>query len=152
MSSTPEEHQGETGLDRALKSVVEPLNKTDVKAWGLFATDVGLAALVRGALTGGPTAARVTAGVAAGFLAVGIVFITLAALPRLEDHGTSFLHWASLTPEEIQDAVREDVRPQQVRILARLAKAKFRLLQVACVAIGLAGMLLLASDILAATG
>ncbi|PSJ29540.1 hypothetical protein B7P34_06635 [Streptosporangium nondiastaticum] len=89
---------------------------------------------------------------AAGCLALGIVFITLAVLPRLQDNGTSFLHWASLSLEEIQEAVREDVRPQQVGILARLAKIKYRFLQVASVAIGLAAVLLLASDVFAAGG
>ncbi|RLU86278.1 hypothetical protein CTZ27_25220 [Streptomyces griseocarneus] len=92
MSGIPEEPQDETGLDRALKNVTESLGKTDVKAALLFGAWTEMAALVRSALSEGPTAARVTAGVAAGSLVAGIVFITLAVLPRLKDRDTSFLH------------------------------------------------------------
>ncbi|MEV4741555.1 Pycsar system effector family protein [Streptomyces sp. NPDC049555] len=150
MNGIPTNEPGENGLDRALRSVTEVLGKTDVKAGGLFAADVGLAALIRGALAEGPVVARAAAGGSAFSLAIAIVFLMLAYLPRLRDDGNSFPHWAELTPEEIREAVREDVRPQQVGILARLAKTKFRRLQAACVATGLAGLLLIAADLLSA--
>ncbi|MEU1307840.1 Pycsar system effector family protein [Streptomyces cinnamoneus] len=152
MSSTPSQQQDEAGLERALKNVTESLGKTDGKAALLFGGNTALAALARGALSDGPTAARGTAGVAVGFLAVATVFIVLAILPRLHDDGTSFLHWASLSPEEIREAVREDVRPDQVGVLSRLAKLKFRRLQAACVATGLAALCMLLANVLASLG
>ncbi|MEU5425521.1 Pycsar system effector family protein [Streptomyces olivoreticuli] len=151
MSSTPQ-HQDETGLDRALQNVAESLAKTDGKAALLFGADTALAALARGALSDGPTAARVTAGVAVGFLAVAIVFIALAVLPRLDDNGTSFLHWSKLSPEEIREAVREDGRSNQVAVLSRLAKVKFRCLQAACIATGVAAVCMLVANVIASVG
>ncbi|MFC4512243.1 Pycsar system effector family protein [Streptomyces ehimensis] len=150
MSSTPQ-HQDEAGLDRALQNVTESLGKTDGKAALLFGAETALAALARSALSDGPTAARVTAGVAVGFLAVAIVFVVLAVLPRLGDDGTSFLHWSKLSPEEIREAVREDVRSNQVGVLSRLAKVKFRHLQAACVTTGAAACMLMA-NLLASVG
>ncbi|MEU5428490.1 Pycsar system effector family protein [Streptomyces olivoreticuli] len=111
-----------------------------------------MAALIRGALSDGSVAARATAGVAAGVLAVAIMFIVLAFLPQLRDDGTSFPRWAELTTEELQEAAREDVRAQQVGILSRMATAKFRHLRAACWATGVAALLLLAANVLAAVG
>ncbi|MEV4500859.1 Pycsar system effector family protein [Streptomyces klenkii] len=152
MSSTPPQRQDEAGLDRALQNVTESLGKTDGKAALLFGADSALAALARSALSDGPTAARVTAGVAVGFLAAAIVFIVLVVLPRLDDDCTSFMHWSKLSPEEIRQAVREDARSNQVAVLSRLAKAKFRRLQAASVATGLAAVCLLLANVLASVG
>ncbi|CAM5311958.1 Pycsar system effector family protein [Streptomyces abikoensis] len=140
------------GLERALKSVTEALAKTDVKAGLLFALDGGLAALLRTALSTGPAAARITAGLASAFLAVSVVFIVLAVLPKLDDERTSFPRWAKLSPEEIREAVEEETRPQQIGILSRLAMLKFRRLIAACIATGLSVLLLIASDNLAGLG
>ncbi|MEU1311089.1 hypothetical protein ABZ419_19670 [Streptomyces cinnamoneus] len=46
----------------------------------------------------------------------------------------------------------EDVRSDQVGVLSRLAKAKFRRLQGACVATGLATLCLLAANVIASVG
>ncbi|WP_370422232.1 Pycsar system effector family protein [Streptomyces sp. QH1-20] len=78
--------------------------------------------------------------------------VLLAVLPRLDDEGTSFPHWATLSPEEIREAVEADTRPHQVAILSRMAKLKYRRLIVACVGTGLAALCLLAADHLAALG
>ncbi|MFI0912471.1 Pycsar system effector family protein [Streptomyces abikoensis] len=151
-STRTPEPQTDSGLDRALKSVTAALGKTDVKVGALFAAEVGLAALVRGALSEGPAVARVAAGIAAGCIATAIVFTVLAFLPRLKDDGgSSFPHWAELTPEEIQEAVGEDLRPQQVRAQSRMALIKFRHIQAAGIATGLAGLLLLAANALSAS-
>ncbi|MCC3775429.1 Pycsar system effector family protein [Streptomyces sp. UNOB3_S3] len=140
------------GLDRALKSVTVALEKTDVKVGALFAAEDGLAAMVRDALSEGPAVARGAAGVAAGCIAMAIVFTVLAFLPRLKDDGaSSFPHWAELTPEVIQEAVGEDLRPQQVRTQSRMAVIKFRHIQAAGIATGLAGLLLLAANALSAS-
>ncbi|MFQ6197070.1 Pycsar system effector family protein [Streptomyces sp. NPDC000405] len=147
-STRTPEPSPDSGLDQALKSATAALGKTDVKVGALFAAEVGLAAMVRGALSEGPTAARV----AAGCIAVAIVFTVLAFLPRLKDDGaSSFPHWAELTPEEIREAVGEDVRPQQVRVQSRMAVIKFRHIQAAGIATGLAGLLLLAANALSAS-
>ncbi|MFI1801855.1 Pycsar system effector family protein [Streptomyces sp. NPDC020379] len=83
---------------------------------------------------------------------MAIVFIVLVVLPRLDDDGTSFMHWSELSPEEIRQAVREDARSNQVAVLSRLPKAKFRRLQAACVATGLAAVCLLAANVIASVG
>ncbi|WP_372412573.1 Pycsar system effector family protein [Streptomyces luteireticuli] len=152
MTSTPANGHDDQGLDRALKGVTDALGKTDVKATCLLGAVIGLAALIRGALSDGPTAARATAGTAAAFLAAAIVFIVLAVLPRIPDDGTSFPHWGSLSPDEIRQVVLQDDRPQQVGVLSKLATAKFRHLQAATAATGAAALLLLLAGILAALG
>ncbi|MFD0386282.1 Pycsar system effector family protein [Streptomyces stramineus] len=135
-----------------MKSVTEVLAKTDVKGGALFALDGGIAALLRSALSEGPTAARVLVGLASGFLAISLVFVVLAVLPRLGNEGTSFPTWAEMSPEEIRAAVQEDTRPHQVAILSRMARLKYRRLIVACIATGLSALLLLAANHLAALG
>ncbi|MHA7956326.1 Pycsar system effector family protein [Streptomyces sp. L500] len=151
MTSGSTNHQDDSGLDRALKSATEALGKTDTKAALLFALDAGLAAMIRTALSDGPSIARIISGVASGLVGVSIVFIALAVLPRLHDDGhSSFLRWAKLTPEEIREAVREDARCEEVGVLSRLALIKYRRLQVACLASAGAALLLLAADHLAA--
>lgn len=153
MTSTPTPGEPtDSGLDRALKGVTEALAKTDVKAGGLFALDGGLASLLRSALSEGPAAARVAAGLASGLLAISLVFIVLAVLPRLGDRGTSFPTWAEMSPEEIREAVQQDTRPHQVAILSRMATLKYRRLIAACIATGLGALLLLAANHLAALG
>ncbi|WP_240152209.1 Pycsar system effector family protein [Streptomyces mobaraensis] len=145
--------QDETGLDRALQSATESLGKTDTKAALLMGTDTALASFAPTVLSQGAVAARVAAGVAVGLLVAAIVVVVLAVLPGLnDDGGTSFVRWAQLSPEEIREAVREDTRPNQVRVLSRLAALKFRRLRAGCVLTGFAAVCLLVATVIGAFG
>ncbi|MFI1255389.1 Pycsar system effector family protein [Streptomyces netropsis] len=113
-----------------------------------------MAALLRSALSDGPTIARVAVGLASGFLAVSLVFIVLACCPgsTVKDEGTSFPIWAEMSPQEVREAVQKGTRPHQVAILSRRARLKYRRFTATCIATSLGALLLLVANRLAALG
>ncbi|MEU7135234.1 Pycsar system effector family protein [Streptomyces sp. NPDC046261] len=151
MPSAAPDEQMERGLDRALNKVSDALARSDVKGALLLGLDGGLVVLLGTLAADGSGIARVMAGAAAAVLGVAIVLLLLAVTPNLDaDDQASFPYWATLTPEQVRNTVREDRRHHEVCTLSRLAHAKYKRVRAACVATGLAVLLLVATTFLTA--
>ncbi|WP_030417369.1 Pycsar system effector family protein, partial [Streptomyces sp. NRRL S-1448] len=72
--------------------------------------------------------------------------------PNLGGASQGFPKWATLTPDEIRDALSEDDRPAHIAALSRIAVAKFARLQRAIDLTRVAGALLVVAAVVAWLG
>ncbi|MER7496402.1 Pycsar system effector family protein [Streptomyces pharetrae] len=114
-------------LEAALATVQAEIGRTDGKASLLLAFNgaclAGLASLAGEHL---PTPTRVLGGMAAAAIVLATVLLLLVVRPRLggEDRA-SFPYWARLAETQIHACMHGDTRAARVRILSRIAVAKF---------------------------
>ncbi|TGB06529.1 Pycsar system effector family protein [Streptomyces sp. MZ04] len=114
-------------LDTDLAHVGAEIGRADTKA----ALLVGLAGAAL-AVTGGavkdyslPAAAQITGGLGAATLVEAIVTLLLVVRPALGGSARhSWPHWATCTPEQVREQLREDRRAERLCDMARLASRK----------------------------
>ncbi|EYT77992.1 integral membrane plasmid transfer protein [Streptomyces sp. Tu 6176] len=117
----------DTNLADALAAVTTEIGRTDGKASLLLAFNgavlAGLASLAGRHL---PTPTAVLGGLAVAALGTATVLLLLVVRPRLGGSDrASFPHWARLTEHEIRTCMTGDTRAARVRVLSRIALAKF---------------------------
>ncbi|MDX3537210.1 DUF5706 domain-containing protein [Streptomyces sp. MB09-01] len=79
-----------------------------------------------------PAAATVAAGIGAAALASAMILVLLIVRPRLGgDVSSSYLHWATCTPEEAAADIASDRSAERIVVLSRIAAKKFRVLRLA---------------------
>ncbi len=154
MSSEPTRDVN-AALDGAFAEVGAQIARTDSKASILLAF---CGAVLAGVLAGGKALvsfwpAAVAGGLGAAVLAAGAGMLLSVIRPRLKPvNRGSLLHWASLSPEALREAMAVDHRHEAVVTLARLAVAKHERLQRAVDLIRAAGVLLALAAVLAVGG
>ncbi|MDW8803674.1 DUF5706 domain-containing protein [Streptomyces scabiei] len=91
-----------------------------------------LVGVVPNADLSGPVAVLVGLGVLLnGAALVTVLLVIRSRLGRPEAARGSFMHWATLTPEELVEDLAHDRRAEQVIALSRIALGKHRLVRVA---------------------
>ncbi|BDM66707.1 integral membrane plasmid transfer protein [Streptomyces nigrescens] len=145
----------DTALTAAHAEVKAELARTDTKASLLLAFIGAMLAGAWSVATDGHLtwAALVigAAGVAVLLVAAGLLLFTVR--PNLGGaRPQGFPLWATLTPEEIRDALREDNRDAHIAVLSRIAVLKFGRLRRAIDLTCLAGGLLVVAGALAWVG
>lgn len=114
-------------LDAALATVQTEIGRTDGKSSLLLAFNgaalAGLAALAGQPL---PMPTRVLGGMAVTALGAATVLLLLVVRPRLGGQDrASFPYWARLAETQIHACMHGDSRAARIRILSRIALAKF---------------------------
>ncbi|MFF3748636.1 Pycsar system effector family protein [Streptomyces kronopolitis] len=140
----------DAALTAAHAEVKAELARTDTKASLLLAFT---GAMLAGAWTVAtsihlPPAAIVFGPAGAAVLLAAAVYLLRTVRPNLG--GTrpqGFPKWATLTPDEIRDALSEDDRPAHIAALSRIAVAKFARLQRAIDLTCIAGALLVTAAV-----
>ncbi|MFB7598369.1 Pycsar system effector family protein [Streptomyces sp. NPDC056160] len=149
--TAPHTTTADTNLADALAAVTTEIGRTDGKASLLLAFDgavlAGLASLADRHL---PTPTVVLGALAVAALGSATVLLLLVVRPRLGGHDrASFPYWAQLDEHGIRACMTGDTRAARIRVLSRIALAKFARLRRA-VDCTLAALALLALAALAA--
>lgn len=144
-------HQ-DNALTAAHAEVKAELARTDTKASLLLAFT---GAMLAGAWTVATSTHLTVLAIVVGAAGVAVLLaastlLLMTVRPHLGG-GTpqGFPKWATLTPDEIRDALAQDDRPQHIAVLSRIAVAKFRRLQRAIDLTRIAGALLVIAAVLA---
>lgn len=116
-------------IDTELTTVATEINRADTKAAALLSAGGILTAALGLIAANGHTNVIVTA-LAAALLAGSLVLSALVIRPRLTSTDrASYLHWSTLTANELGAELSEDRRQAKLIALSRLAETKMRLLQ-----------------------
>ncbi|MFE6629796.1 Pycsar system effector family protein [Streptomyces rochei] len=120
-------HLTDKNLEAALATVQTEIGRTDGKASLLLAFNgavlAGLASLAREPL---PTPTRVLGGMAIAAILLATVLLLLVVRPRIGGQDrASFPYWARLAETQIHACMHGDTRAARIRILSRIALAKF---------------------------
>ncbi|MFD7661244.1 Pycsar system effector family protein [Streptomyces sp. NPDC059788] len=141
-------------LTAAHAEVKAEITRTDTEVAALLAFNGAVLLGVATAATDVyvPPAARLigTLGVAALLAAVGVLLSTVR--PSLTSQTAGFPRWAKLTGEQICDELRTDRRAQHIRVLSRIAVAKYGRLRRAVDLTLAGGLLLVVAAVLTAGG
>lgn len=146
----------DANLSAALDHTVQEIGRTDTKAGvllGLHSVLVAALALLGHQI---PAPALVFAIVASLALVTAVVLALLVVRPRLgAPNGTndrsSFVYWATATPEDISAAMTEDRRALRVSALSSIALRKMQVLRHSANATAVAVIALAVAAILTAT-
>lgn len=145
----------DTALAAAHAEVKAELARTDTKASLLLAFT---GAMLAGAWTVAtsvhlPPAAIVFGAAGVAVLLAAATYLLRTVRPNLDgNRPQGFPKWATLTPDEIRDALSEDDRPKHIAALSRIAVAKFARLRRAIDLTCVAGALLVAAAVVAWLG
>ncbi|WP_327156895.1 Pycsar system effector family protein [Streptomyces tubercidicus] len=143
----------DTALTAAHAEVKAELARTDTKA-GLLLAFTG--AMLAGAWTVATSVHLPPAAMAFGAAGVAVLLAAATYLLRTVRPNLGgpqgFPKWATLTPDEIRDALSEDDRPAHIAALSRIAVAKFARLQWAIDLTCVAGALLVVAAVVAWLG
>lgn len=118
-------------LTNNLAWVMTEIGRTDTKASLLLAFNGAVIAGLAGAADNQlPLPCRIAGGTAIVTLAASAVLLLLVVRPRLKpaDGSTdrsSFPYWAECDTQQIRAEMREDRRPDRIRVLSQIAKRKF---------------------------
>ncbi|AZS71454.1 integral membrane plasmid transfer protein [Streptomyces lydicus] len=142
----------DTALSAAHAEVKAELARTDTKASLLLAFT---GAMLAGAWTVATSIHLPTAAIAFGAAGVAVLLAAATYLLRTVRPNLGgarpqgFPKWATLTPDEIRDALSEDDRTAHIAVLSRIAVAKFARLRYAIDLTCVAGALLTVAAVLA---
>ncbi|SEC16818.1 hypothetical protein SAMN05428945_2213 [Streptomyces sp. 2224.1] len=145
----------DTALTAAHAEVKAELARTDTKASLLLAFT---GAMLAGAWTVATSVHLPPAAVAFGSAGVAVLLVAATYLLRTVRPNLGgarpqgFPKWATLTPDEIRDALSEDDRPEHIAALSRIAVAKFNRLRYAIDLTCVAGGLLVVAAVVAWLG
>ncbi|MFJ8388626.1 Pycsar system effector family protein [Streptomyces sp. NPDC094438] len=126
-------------LEKALASAAAEVARLDGKAGAMLTASSLVAAILVGVVPNadlsGPVAALVGLGVLLNVAAmVAVLLVIRSRFGRPETARGSFLHWATLTPEELVEELAQDrqvTRAAQAVALSRIARGKHRLVRLA---------------------
>ncbi|MDX2973819.1 DUF5706 domain-containing protein [Kribbella solani] len=121
----------EQNLDKAISHTESEISRTDGKASALLTLNgllVAALSLVGTDVHGVSLAFAVTGALA---LVAAVVLTLMVVQPRLKAPGgnhdrSSFVYWATATPEDIAAGLKEDRRLARVQVLSRIALRKMR--------------------------
>ncbi|MFD3889988.1 Pycsar system effector family protein [Streptomyces microflavus] len=123
-------------LEKALASAAAEIARLDGKAGAMLTASSLVAAILVGVVPNadlsGPVAVLVGLGVLLNVAAmVAVLLVIRSRFGRPETIRGSFLHWATLTPEELAEELTQDRRAAQAVALSRIALGKHRLVRLA---------------------
>ncbi|WP_329021047.1 Pycsar system effector family protein [Streptomyces sp. NBC_01601] len=123
-------------LEKALASTAAEVARLDGKAGAMLTASSLVAAILVGVVPNadlsGPVAVLVGLGVLLNVAAmVAVLLVIRSRFGRPETTRGSFLHWATLTPEELVEELAQDRRAAQTAALSRIALGKHRLVRLA---------------------
>jgi hypothetical protein len=123
-------------LDKAHAAAAAEVARNDGKAGAMLTASSLVAAILVGVIPNadlsGPVAVLVGLGVLLnGAALVTVLLVIRSRFGRPETARGSFLHWATLTPEELVEDLGHDRRAELTIVLSQIARGKHRLVQVA---------------------
>ncbi|MFB6670183.1 Pycsar system effector family protein [Streptomyces parvus] len=123
-------------MEKALASAAAEIARLDGKAGAMLTASSLVAAILVGVVPNadlsGPVAVLVGLGVLLNVAAmVAVLLVIRSRFGRPEATRGSFLHWATLTPEDLAEELTQDRRAAQAVALSRIALGKHRLVRLA---------------------
>ncbi|WP_234312876.1 Pycsar system effector family protein [Streptomyces sp. NRRL F-5065] len=134
--AAPDRGRTDDPLDKALASTAAEVARLDGKASSMLTASSLVAAILVGVVPtadlSGPVAALVGLGILLNVAAtVAVLLVIRSRFGRPETTRGSFLHWATLAPEELVEELCQDRRAAQTVTLSRIARGKHRLVRLA---------------------
>ncbi|MFE5847771.1 Pycsar system effector family protein [Streptomyces niveus] len=123
-------------LDKAHAAAAAEVARNDGKAGAMLAASNILAAVLMGVVPNadlsGPVAVLAGLGVLLNLAAmIAVLLVIRSRFGSPAAARGSFLHWATLTPEELVEELAQDRRAAATVTLSRIARAKHRLVRAA---------------------